>query len=102
MLYIFVHVHFLMNRIQSEIFYFLSEGKHTTCCTDDGQLVASDLNNPSCFPIEIPPNDPVFVQAGKECLNLQRTDTDRSQNCQRTYGYAEQVRKKNVLVLTNH
>lgn len=55
--------------------------KHATrCCTDDGQLITTDLHK-TCYPILLPKNDPVHSQTSAQCMNFVRTLTDKDLNC---------------------
>jgi peroxidase len=65
-----------------------SKPHYIRCCTEDGVLIHDQKENPRCFPIVIPPNDPVLKG---ECMNLVRTETDRHHHCPKKYGPVEQV-----------
>ncbi|KAK5650910.1 hypothetical protein RI129_001939 [Pyrocoelia pectoralis] len=64
----------------------------TRCCTNDGQLLSSDLIIPSsCFAILLPEGDPQTLKSNKKCMNFVRTITNRDRNCVSGTEPAEQI-----------
>ncbi|OXU24803.1 hypothetical protein TSAR_007677, partial [Trichomalopsis sarcophagae] len=68
-----------------------SKAHATQCCTDNGQLIQSALSSPLCFPILIPPNDPVYSYEMQQCRNFVRSTTDLDRGCSSGYTPAEQL-----------
>ncbi|XP_014216998.1 peroxidase-like [Copidosoma floridanum] len=68
-----------------------SKAHATQCCTEQGQLIAEALESPLCFPIIIPPNDPVYSYERQECRNFVRSTTDFDRGCSSGYKPAEQL-----------
>ncbi|XP_046420327.1 peroxidase-like [Neodiprion fabricii] len=68
-----------------------SKAHPTRCCTDDGQFLTSALNSPLCYPIVVPPNDPVHAPSGTKCLNFVRSTTDLDRGCSSLNEPAEQL-----------
>lgn len=66
------------------------------CCNDQG-FVDPSLSHPACFPIEIPADDPFFSRFGRRCMNFVRSMPTQNENC--TFGNAEQVTLRNLVVL---
>ncbi|XP_059053661.1 peroxidase-like [Achroia grisella] len=58
-----------------------SHKESIVCCDDNGQLALDAQTNPTCAPILIPPNDPVHVPQGTQCMNFVRTGTTRTRGC---------------------
>ncbi|XP_053597981.1 peroxidase [Microplitis demolitor] len=46
------------------------------CCTNDDKLVRKYLNDPSCFPILLGPDDPNYDPRSSECLTFTRAAAD--------------------------
>ncbi|XP_017753112.1 PREDICTED: peroxidase [Eufriesea mexicana] len=63
----------------------------TQCCTDDGQLLDTDLLHDQCYPIIIPYNDHAYSKANIRCLNFVRSTTDLDRGCTPRYKPAEQL-----------
>ncbi|XP_066589731.1 peroxidase-like isoform X2 [Prorops nasuta] len=61
------------------------------CCTMDGDLKPQDLQDPLCYPMLIPPRDPVYTGSGINCLNFVRSTTDRDRGCSFGSKPAEQL-----------
>ncbi|KAK4324937.1 hypothetical protein Pmani_004472 [Petrolisthes manimaculis] len=60
------------------------------CCEDEGRrLIDPSFLHPSCFPIEIPENDPFYSRLGRRCMNFVRSMIAPRSGC--TLGYAEQL-----------
>nr|XP_053631157.1 peroxidase-like [Cherax quadricarinatus] len=61
------------------------------CCSSDGRsFIQPPFVHPSCFPIEIPANDPFFGRSGRRCMNFVRSMfAPRNSPC--TLGYSEQM-----------
>lgn len=78
-----------------------TEAHATQCCTDNGQLIQSALSSPLCFPILIPPNDPVYTYEMQQCRNFVRSTTDLDRGCSSGYAPAEQVRYMFHLLIYN-
>lgn len=64
--------------------------RHSTrCCDDDGRLFSNQ--NPLCFPIVIPEDDPVFSKYKRMCMNFVRSTTDVETGCNPGTQPAEQL-----------
>ncbi|XP_014230679.1 peroxidase [Trichogramma pretiosum] len=63
----------------------------TECCSAEGQLIQSALSSPLCFPIIIPPNDPVYSYERQRCRNFVRSTTDLDRGCSSGLQPAEQL-----------
>ncbi len=59
------------------------------CCTEEGGFKPELTRHPSCWPIEIPANDPFYAALRRTCMNFVRTVPGPRADC--TFGYAEQV-----------
>lgn len=59
---------------------YLDTGSVVDCCTRDGKL-GKDIDNPRCVPIYIPEDDPIYVEAGIECIGFDRTGTTLDYDC---------------------
>ncbi|CAG0898178.1 unnamed protein product [Cyprideis torosa] len=59
------------------------------CCTPTGQYVPSSLRHPSCMPIPVPTNDPLYGPYGKVCMNFIRSTPAPRPDCD--FGYVEQM-----------
>nr|UCR61002.1 peroxidase [Aphelinus asychis] len=68
-----------------------SKAHATQCCSDGGQLIEEALSSPLCFPILIPPNDPVYTYERQQCRNFVRSTTDLDRGCTSRYQPAEQL-----------
>jgi len=65
-------------------------GEGIQCCLEDGSAPVSKLlTHPSCFPIEIPENDPFYMKFEQKCMNFVRSMPAPNQEC--TFGYGEQM-----------
>lgn len=71
----------------------LPEGHPTQCCSADGRLITDLLSSPLCFPIIIPPNDPVYANGytRQQCRNFVRSTTDLDRGCSSPRQPAEQL-----------
>ncbi|CAH0394955.1 unnamed protein product [Bemisia tabaci] len=67
------------------------QGKaHSThCCSEDGHL--AEYQGPTCFPIKIPDNDPLFGRFNRDCMNFVRSTTDIDTGCNAGHTPAEQL-----------
>ncbi|XP_015118166.1 peroxidase [Diachasma alloeum] len=59
------------------------------CCTNDNRLALNNLDDPTCFPIVVGPEDPDY--RNQECLTFQRAITDRLLGCSQGQGSTEQI-----------
>jgi len=66
------------------------------CCEKDGSGPYSKLYlHPECFPIDIPENDPFFMQHGQRCMHFVRSMPGPQLGC--TFGYGEQMNQITAL-----
>ncbi|KAG8230291.1 hypothetical protein J437_LFUL010194, partial [Ladona fulva] len=68
----------------------------TDCCSTEGGCLSKELQlakrpDSSCFPIDIPPNDPFYSKYNQECMDFVRTATDSSRGCGKPYGPDRQL-----------
>ncbi|KAJ8676078.1 hypothetical protein QAD02_011864 [Eretmocerus hayati] len=68
-----------------------SKAHETMCCSESGQFIPEALDSPLCYPIVIPPNDPVYSYEGQQCRNFVRSTTDLDKGCSTGYQPAEQL-----------
>lgn len=82
----------LKNIIPSHFVHFLffPEAHSTHCCSEDGHL--AEYQGPTCFPIKIPDNDPLFGRFNRDCMNFVRSTTDIDTGCNAGHTPAEQVK----------
>ncbi|XP_068203812.1 peroxidase-like [Palaemon carinicauda] len=59
------------------------------CCSDSNRFIDASFRHPSCFPIEIPLDDPFFSKFGRRCMNFVRSMLAPRGAC--NFGYAEQM-----------
>lgn len=83
-----------MKIIKRKHFYF-AERHSTRCCDDNGRLLSN--NNPHCFSIIIPEDDPVFSKYNRMCMNFVRSTTDIDSGCNPGTQPAEQVRDQRFI-----
>ncbi|XP_055676431.1 peroxidase [Lutzomyia longipalpis] len=56
--------------------------KHaTSCCTDQGRIMEQGNLHSTCYPIIVPPHDPVYNDFDSHCMSFVRTLTDRDVGC---------------------
>ncbi|XP_046398889.1 peroxidase-like isoform X2 [Ischnura elegans] len=67
----------------------LSKGTSILCCRNDGFPHAPRYQHPSCSPIDIPADDPFYLQHRQRCMNYVRSITTIRPGC--TLGPAEQI-----------
>ena len=68
----------------------IEEAPGILCCNPDGTKPASkEFLHPSCFPIEIPADDPFFRQFGQRCMNFVRSVPALQLGC--SFGFGEQM-----------
>ena len=66
------------------------------CCEADGSGPYNKLYlHPECFPIEIPENDPFFMQHGQRCMHFVRSMPGPQLGC--SFGYGEQMNQITAL-----
>jgi peroxidase len=66
------------------------------CCETDGTGPYNKLYlHPECFPIEIPENDPFFMQHGQRCMHFVRSMPGPQLGC--SFGYGEQLNQITAL-----
>lgn len=63
------------------------------CCSDDGQLLELANLPEHCYPIVLPPGDPIVQHSNKQCMNFARTITNRDRRCVGGSTPAEQVKR---------
>ncbi|XP_015600700.1 peroxidase isoform X2 [Cephus cinctus] len=61
------------------------------CCTPDNRLLEEALSSPLCYPVIIPPEDPVLARNGANCMNFVRSITDLDRGCSSQHEPAEQL-----------
>ncbi|XP_046398870.1 peroxidase-like [Ischnura elegans] len=70
---------------------------HTTdCCSGDGRCLSKEVQTQhkpdgSCFPIDIPADDPFYSKFNQECMDFVRTATDATNGCGHPFGPARQL-----------
>ncbi|KAK6617631.1 hypothetical protein RUM44_005219 [Polyplax serrata] len=72
----------------------LAEQRAGMCCGPDAssQGTLNYQNGPQeCFPIEVPPNDPLSKNLGQQCMTFSRTRTDQQLGCPSKRKSAEQI-----------
>ena len=71
-------------------------GAGIQCCEADGAGPYNKLYlHPECFPIEIPENDPFFMQHGQRCMHFVRSMPGPQLGC--SFGYGEQMNQITAL-----
>ena len=72
------------------LFRLSGESAGIQCCEADGSGPYNKLYlHPECFPIEIPENDPFFMQHGQRCMHFVRSMPGPQLGC--SFGYGEQM-----------
>lgn len=59
------------------------------CCSENDGMIDPSFKHPSCFPIEIPADDPFYSKFGQRCMNFVRSMFAPRGEC--NFGYAEQM-----------
>lgn len=71
----------------------------TSCCTENGQFIAREQAAETCYPIVIPPQDPILAKAGIQCMDFVRTLTDRDLGCP---GSGNQIPAEQLTTVTHY
>merc|ERR1719499_418473 len=78
------------------LFRLSGESAGIQCCEADGSGPYNKLYlHPECFPIEIPENDPFFMQHGQRCMHFVRSMPGPQLGC--SFGYGEQMNQITAL-----
>nr|CAD7574737.1 unnamed protein product [Timema californicum] len=75
--------------VHTPVSKMISTGNSIICCRQDGSHLSPRYLHPSCFPITIPGNDPVYSKFGLQCMNYVRTVNAMRSDC--SFGPAEQM-----------
>ncbi|XP_064085733.1 peroxidase-like isoform X2 [Macrobrachium nipponense] len=67
----------------------LSNDSGIRCCNEQSRVIDASFRHPSCFPIEIPIDDPFYSKFNRRCMNFVRSMFAPRGQC--NFGFAEQM-----------